>query len=115
MHPDPLSAAFGALSDPTRRTILARLARGEASLNELAEPFGMSIQAVSKHLKVLETSGLISRSKVAQRRPARLAAKGLEPLTKWVDENRQFWEASFDRLDTYLTHMQQEAGSGSGS
>ena len=115
MATDQLSAAFSALGDPTRRAILARLGRGEASLNELAAPFEISVQAVSKHVKVLQQSGLISRSKDAQRRPAKLAPQGLHPVLQWVDENRGFWEARFDRLNAYLSEIQREDDNGPGT
>ncbi len=97
-----LDATFAALADPTRRAILARLASGEASVNELAEPFSMSQPAVSKHLKVLERAGLISRGRDAQRRPRRLEAGPLAEATEWLEGYRQFWEASFRRLDALL-------------
>ncbi len=107
MAPDPLSAAFGALADPTRRAILARLSQGEASVNELAAPFAMSLPAVSKHLKVLEQSGLISRSKEAQWRPAKLEPAGMKAVADWVEHYRRFWDASFDRLDAFLQSVRQ--------
>jgi DNA-binding transcriptional ArsR family regulator len=100
-----LTATFAALADPTRRAILARLAAGEASVMELAEPFAMSQPAVSKHLKVLERAGLISRGLDAQRRPSRLEAKPLEEANQWLERYRQFWEASFQRLDALLEQM----------
>ena len=106
MTQDRLSATFAALSDPTRRAILARLASGEASVMELAEPFEMSLPAVSKHLKVLEKSGLISRSREAQWRPCKLDAARLEEVSDWVGRYRIFWERSFDRLDAYLKEVQ---------
>src|SRR5271167_4711571 len=102
MSPDRLSATFAALSDPTRRAILARLASGETSVTELAEPFEMSLPAVSKHLKVLERAGLIARGREAQWRPCRLDAKPLKEVADWMDHYRRFWEQSFDRLDEYL-------------
>src|SRR6059036_3843685 len=102
MPSDHLSATFAALSDPTRRAILARLALGETSVTELAEPFAMSLPAVSKHLKVLERAGLIARSRAAQWRPCRLDASPLKAATDWLDDYRRFWEQSFDRLDEYL-------------
>ncbi len=106
MPDDPLSTVFGALADPTRRAILARLAGGEASVTELAEPFAMSMPAVSKHLKVLERAGLISRGRSAQWRPCRLEAAPLADVAEWVQTYRQFWEGSFDRLDEHLRdHM----------
>ena len=106
MRPDPLSATFAALADPTRRAILARLAAGEASVTELAGPFAMSLPAVSKHLKVLERAGLISRGRDAQRRPCRLEAKPIREVADWAEGYRRFWEESFDRLDDYLQHLQ---------
>lgn len=110
-----LDATFFALSDPTRRAILARLATGEVSVMDLAEPFAMSQPAISKHLKVLEGAGLISRSRDAQRRPCRLAAGPLKEATDWLGEYRRFWEESFDRLEEYLREVQQkESGNGGG-
>ena len=106
MRPDPLSATFAALADPTRRAILARLAAGEASVTELAGPFAMSLPAVSKHLKVLERAGLIARGRDAQWRPCRLEAVRLKEIADWVDRYRRFWEESFDRLDDYLRKLQ---------
>ena len=105
MAPDRLDATFAALADPTRRAILARLASGEASVAELAGPFAMSQPAISKHLKVLERAGLISRSQDAQRRPRRLEAKPLAEATEWLEKYRQFWEASFQRLDALLDEL----------
>jgi len=105
MLPDRLSATFSALADPTRRAILARLALGEASVNALAEPFDMSLPAVSKHLKVLERAGLIARGREAQWRPCRLKAAPLRDATGWLERYRQFWEQSFDRLDEYLREL----------
>src|SRR5574342_1092276 len=98
MRPDPLSTIFAALADPTRRAILARLAQGEASVSELAEPFAMSQPAISKHLKVLERAGLISQGRDAQRRPRRLEAKPLAQANQWLEGYRRFWEGSFERL-----------------
>ena len=106
--PDRLSATFSALADPTRRAILARLALGETSVTELAKPFEMSGPAVSKHLKVLERAGLIARSRDAQWRPCRLEAAPLKDIAGWVEQYRQFWEASFDRLDEYLKQLQSK-------
>jgi DNA-binding transcriptional ArsR family regulator len=100
-----LDATFAALADPTRRAILARLASGEASVSELAEPFAMTQPAISKHLKVLERAGLISRDRDAQRRPSRLLAKPLRDASKWLEHYRQFWEASFQRLDDLLEEL----------
>ena len=106
MSPDRLSATFAALADPTRRAILARLTLGEASVNELAEPFDMSLPAVSKHLKVLERAGLIARGRTAQWRPCRLEAGPLKDAADWLEHYRRFWEQSFDRLDEYLQELQ---------
>jgi len=103
--PHHLDATFAALADPTRRAILARLASGEASVMELAEPFAMSQPAISKHLKVLERAGLISRGRDAQRRPCRLEAKPLAEASEWLERYRQFWDASFQRLDALLDEM----------
>jgi DNA-binding transcriptional ArsR family regulator len=105
---DPLSATFAALADPTRRAILARLASGEASVTELAEPFEMSMPAVSKHLKVLERAGLIARGREAQWRPRRLEPAPLKEVARWVGGYRRFWEASFERLDEYLIEMKKK-------
>ena len=102
---DPLSQVFAALADPTRRAILTRLKRGPASVGELGEPFSMSGPAVSKHLRVLEKAGLVSRSKVAQSRPAALEAAPLAQVAEWAEEFRQFWDERFDRLDDYLMTM----------
>src|SRR6202522_2587349 len=99
MPPDHLSATSAALADPTRRAILARLASGEASVTQLAQPFEMSMPAISKHLKVLERAGLIARGREAQWRPCRLEAAPLKEAADWVEEYRRFWEQSFDRLD----------------
>jgi DNA-binding transcriptional ArsR family regulator len=104
---DDLSAKFAALADPTRRAILARLCEGEASVNALAEPFAMSLPAVSKHLKVLEKAGLITRGKEAQWRPARLEPMGLKGVAEWLEHYRRYWDSSFDRLDAYLTKIQE--------
>jgi DNA-binding transcriptional ArsR family regulator len=103
--PDRLDATFAALADPTRRAILARLAQGEASVSELAEPFAISQPAISKHLKVLEHAGLISRRRDAQRRPRRLEAEPLAEATEWLVGYRQFWENSFQRLDDLLAEL----------
>ena len=103
-----LNATFAALADPTRRAILARLASGEASVTELAEPFEMSLPAVSKHLKVLERTGLIARGRDAQWRPCRLEAGPLRDVSDWVEHYRRFWEQSFDRLDVYLKQLQAQ-------
>jgi DNA-binding transcriptional ArsR family regulator len=103
-----LSETFQALADPTRRAILARLALGESSVNELAEPFDMSLPAVSKHLKVLEHAGLISRTREAQYRPCKLEPQNLKPVDEWLEEFRTLWEARFDRLDAYLKKIQRK-------
>jgi DNA-binding transcriptional ArsR family regulator len=112
MSPDTLDNTFAALSDPTRRAILARLAAGEASVNELAEPFEISLPGVSKHLKVLERAGLISRGRVAQSRPCRLEAAPLREAADWVESYRRFWAGSFDRLEDYLQELQREEDEG---
>jgi DNA-binding transcriptional ArsR family regulator len=104
---DHLSTTFAALADPTRRAILARLASGETSVTELAEPFEMSMPAISKHLKVLERAGLIARGREAQWRPCRLEASPLKDVAGWVEHYRRFWEQSFDRLDAYLHELQK--------
>ena len=108
MSPDRLSATFAALSDPTRRAILARLASGETSVTDLAKPFDISLPAVSKHLKVLEGAGLIARSRDAQWRPCRLKAQRLEEAADWVERYREFWEQSFDRLEHHLRELQRK-------
>src|SRR5208283_2245053 len=105
MSADHLSVIFTALADPTRRAILTRLAAGERSVTELAEPFSMSLPAVSKHLKVLERGGLIGRSRVAQRRPCRLEAQPLKEAVDWLEGYRRHWEESFDHLETYLQEL----------
>jgi DNA-binding transcriptional ArsR family regulator len=102
---DPLSVTFAALADPTRRAILARLAEGEATVNELAEPFAMTLPAVSKHLKVLERAGLITRGRNAQWRPCTLDARPLRDAAEWMQQYRRFWEARLDRLDEHLKKM----------
>jgi len=102
---DQLDATFAALADPTRRAILARLASGEASVTELAEPFAMSQPAISKHLKILERAGLISRGRDAQKRPRRLEGKPMAEATEWLERYRQFWEGNFQRLDALLEEM----------
>lgn len=107
MQTDDLSAKFAALADPTRRAILARLTEGEASVNDLAQPFDMSLAAVSKHLKVLEKAGLITRGKEAQWRPARLEPMGLKGMAEWLEHYRRYWESSFDRLDAYFNKIQK--------
>ena len=108
MPTDRLSTTFAALADPTRRAILARLTSGEASVTELAEPFEMSLPAVSKHLKVLEHAGLIARGREAQWRPCRLKAGPLKDADEWLERYRRFWEESFDRLDEYLGEIQRQ-------
>jgi DNA-binding transcriptional ArsR family regulator len=108
MPTDSLSLAFAALADPTRRAILARLATGECTVGELARPFSMSGPAVSKHLKVLERAGLVARGRDAQRRPRRLQAAPIKKVAEWADDYRQFWDASYERLDAYLTRLMSE-------
>src|SRR5690242_14413874 len=107
MPADQLSTIFAALADPTRRAILARLAQGEASVKELAEPFAISPPAVTKHLKVLQRAGLISQGRQAQWRPCRLEAAPLKDVADWLEEYRRFWDASFQRLDEYLIKLQE--------
>ncbi|HWU99684.1 MAG TPA: metalloregulator ArsR/SmtB family transcription factor [Devosia sp.] len=107
MSPDRLSLTLSALADPTRRGILARLATGQATVTELAEPYDMSLAAVSKHLKVLEGAGLISRGRDAQYRPCRLEAGPLRDVAGWLEDYRKFWEASLDRLEDYLAELQK--------
>jgi DNA-binding transcriptional ArsR family regulator len=106
--PDSLTSTFAALADPTRRAILARLSSGQLSVTELADPFDMSLPAVSKHLKVLERAGLIARGRDAQWRPCRLNAAPLKDVADWVDHYRRFWTESFDRLDDYLHELQHQ-------
>lgn len=108
MSNDRLSTTFAALADPTRRAILARLALGETTVGELAAPFAMTLPAVTKHLKVLERAGLITRGREAQWRPCRLAARPLREVSAWVEQYRRYWEQRFDRLDRYLNELQQE-------
>lgn len=108
MPSDPLSLTFAALADPTRRAILARLASGESTVTDLAAPFDMSLPAVTKHLKVLERAGLITRGRDAQWRPCRLEAGPLKNISDWVEHYRQFWERSFERLDAYLKVMRKQ-------
>jgi DNA-binding transcriptional ArsR family regulator len=108
MPSDPLSVCFAALADPTRRAILARLSAGEASVKELAEPFKMTLPAVTKHLKVLQRAGLITQGRRAQWRPCRLEAKPLREVADWVEQYRQFWDERLDRLDDYLNQLQGE-------
>jgi DNA-binding transcriptional ArsR family regulator len=106
MSPERLNTTFAALADPTRRAILARLAAGEASVTALAEPFAMSLPAISKHLKVLQRAGLIARGRAAQWRPCRLEAGPLKDAADWLEHYRQHWEQSFDRLEDYLAELQ---------
>jgi DNA-binding transcriptional ArsR family regulator len=103
-----LSTTFAALADPTRRAILARLAQGEATVNELAEPFALSLPTVSKHLKVLQRAGLVSQGRKAQWRPCRLETAPLHEVANWMEDYRQFWDESFDRLDAYLHELQMQ-------
>jgi DNA-binding transcriptional ArsR family regulator len=107
-QPAQLDATFAALADPTRRAILARLARGEASVKELAEPFAMTQPAISKHLKVLERAGLVSRGRDAQRRPCRLEAQPLRDATTWLAGYRRFWSESYERLESLLSELQED-------
>jgi DNA-binding transcriptional ArsR family regulator len=108
MSSDPLSSTFAALADPTRRAILARLAMGETSVTELAEPFEMSLPAISKHLKVLERAGLVTRGRAAQWRPCRLDAGPLQDASAWLEYYRRFWDESLGRLSAYLTRLEAE-------
>ncbi len=108
MSSDQLSVTFAALADPTRRAILAHLAKGEASVTELAKPFEMSLPAISKHLKVLERAGLITRGREAQWRPCQIKAEPLKDAADWIEQYRQFWEESLDRLDDYLHELQTQ-------
>jgi DNA-binding transcriptional ArsR family regulator len=107
METDPLSTTFAALADPTRRAILARLATGEATVNELAEPFEITLQAVSKHLKVLERAGLISRGRDAQYRPCHLESAPLDSAIGWIEQHRNIWQQRFDQLEEHLRNIQQ--------
>ena len=106
MSTDNLSLTFSALADPTRRAILASLTTGEKTVSDLAEPFDMSMPAITKHLKVLEKANLIERSREAQYRPCKLQPEGLKSIDEWMEQYRKFWEASFDRLDDYLKELQ---------
>jgi DNA-binding transcriptional ArsR family regulator len=115
MSADRLSATFAALADPTRRALLARLALGETSVSELAEPFDISLPAISKHLKVLERAGLITRGRNAQWRPCRLDAAPLKELAGWLEHYRRFWDESFGRLDEYLRDLQVKEPADNGS
>ena len=112
MTVDRLSTTFAALADPTRRAILARLAEGEATVNQLAEPFPITLQAVSKHLKVLERAGLIARGRSAQLRPSRLQGEALKGAADWLADYRRFWEDRLDRLDEHLREIQEGPGDG---
>ncbi|PZR15978.1 MAG: transcriptional regulator [Archangium gephyra] len=103
-----LGTTLGAISDPTRRAILSRLMRGEATVNDLAEPFDMSLPAISKHLKVLEAAGLVTRGRNGQQRPVKLNAAPLREVVEWLEPYRQFWEGSFDRLEAHLATMQKK-------
>lgn len=114
-HPDPLSVTFGALADPTRRAILARLSRGEASVKELAAPFDLTQPAISKHLHVLERAGLVERGRHAQWRPRRLTAGPLREAADWIGQYRDHWQESFERLDAYLREVQEPMQRGKGS
>jgi DNA-binding transcriptional ArsR family regulator len=113
MSTDPLSVQFAALADPTRRAILARLSKGETTVSQLAEPFAVSLPAISRHLKVLENAGLVSRSRTAQWRPAKLEPLAMKGIADWIDQYRHFWEASFERLDAYLKDVQSGDDDGS--
>jgi DNA-binding transcriptional ArsR family regulator len=112
MAVDELTSTFAALADPTRREILARLAEGQATVNELAEPFPITVQAVSKHLKVLERAGLITRSRSAQLRPSRLHGAPLKEAVEWLENYRRFWQGSFDRLDERLQTTEKRSRNG---
>ena len=112
MATDQLSVTFAALADPTRRAILARLAQGEATVTELAEPFSLSLPAISKHLKVLQYAGLVSQGRRAQWRPCRIEAAPLQEVASWMEGYRQFWDENWDRLDAYLAEMQAEEEDG---
>jgi DNA-binding transcriptional ArsR family regulator len=110
MTPDRLSQTLSALADPTRRAILARLARGQATVNELAEPFDISLPAISRHLKVLQTAGLITRDRDAQFRPCKLRTEPLVAVDGWLERYRRLWEGSFDNMDAYLAELQKKKG-----
>jgi DNA-binding transcriptional ArsR family regulator len=114
IQPDPLSTTFAALADPTRRAILARLAKGNAMVTELAAPFNISLPAISKHLKVLQRAGLIEQGRQAQWRPCRLKPERLRDVADWVGEYRPHWEESFERLDAYLRELQDDKEQGKG-
>lgn len=109
---DQLSLTFAALADPTRRAILARLAHGEASVSELTEPFSITMPAISRHLKVLETAGLVTRGREAQYRPVRLEGPALKFAAGWIEQYRRFWDDSFDRMDAYLAEIQKGDANG---
>jgi DNA-binding transcriptional ArsR family regulator len=109
LQTDPLTATFAALADPTRRAILARLSQGETSVNELAAPFKMSLPAVSRHLKVLESAGLITRSREAQWRPCKLEGGALKEANAWIEQYRKFWDGTFDKLEAYLKTIEKSA------
>jgi DNA-binding transcriptional ArsR family regulator len=111
MQTDPLSLTLSALADPTRRAILARLAASEATVNEIAEPFDISLPAVSRHLKVLETAGLITRSRDAQWRPCRLEPQALKSVDEWLEFYRRFWSGSFDKMDAYIAELKRRDAS----
>ncbi len=108
---DPLTATFAALADPTRRAILSRLSAGEATVNQLAEPFALTQQAVSKHVKVLERAGLVSRSRAAQARPCRLEPARFEAAADWIEQHRQLWHERYNKLDEHLAELDRRAGS----
>ena len=108
LGPDPLSVTLSALADPTRRAILARLAEGEATVNEIAKPFDISLPAVSRHLKVLEAAGLISRGREAQWRPCRLETQALRNVDDWIAKYRRFWTGSFDKMDAYIAELKRK-------
>ena len=108
MPVDPLSLKLQALSDPTRRAILARLKTGQATVNELAAPFAMTLPAISKHIKVLETAGLITRSRNAQHRPCKISTDGMKQVDDWMNSYREMWEHQIDRLEIYLSKIQEE-------
>ena len=110
MMSDPLSTTLSALADPTRRAILARLAQGDATVNEIAEPFAISLPAVSRHLKVLEKAGLISRARAAQWRPCKLEPKSLRAVDDWLSVYRRFWDESFDKMAAYLDELKEGEG-----
>ena len=112
METDPLTTTLSALADPTRRALLARLSEGEATVNELADPFDISLQAISRHLKVLESAGLITRGKEAQWRPCRLEAAPLKLVDSYLDRYRRFWDGSFDKMDAYLNQLTEGGGNG---